>query len=184
MGNILDYLKEENAAQADHVFAQAGFYISTTGGGCTAWRKDLADGWHILITDSEGTAHHVDADESWLVGTHGPEGEYSDSLDQARNEEFALQLAQHHEIARQFVVNLEAELTAQEMAEIRQRNAKPAYSACCATHDFCDANMPMLVAIETVTGQPFNPSAEAQAAICNAAWDIAKRDYLTTRESN
>lgn len=54
-------------------FEAAGFTLHATGGGCTAWRREIGNGWHILATDSEGTSHMVDAGERWLIGAHSNE---------------------------------------------------------------------------------------------------------------
>lgn len=59
-------------------------------------------------------------------------------------------------------------------AEIDRRNKEPQYANCCASHDFCDANMPMAEAFEATIGRAPNPSNEDDAAIWNAAWDKAK----------
>jgi len=59
-------------------FKAAGFALEHTGGGCTAWRRDIGNGASILITDSTGTDHRLgDAyatdsgrPDCWLVGLH------------------------------------------------------------------------------------------------------------------
>ncbi len=71
---------------------------------------------------------------------------------------------------------------ASDLAEIKARNA--IYDgAVCATHDFCDANMLMAEAFAATIGRPLlpddGPMAEADAALWNAAWSIAKREHLT-----
>jgi hypothetical protein len=34
-----------------------GFAVADTGGGCTAWRKEMPDGSYFLITDADGATH-------------------------------------------------------------------------------------------------------------------------------
>ena len=98
-------------------------------------------------------------------------------------------------IADAFADVLRDWLTADQWAEMQARNV--VYSdGVCASHDFCDANMAMAEAFETVTGRepafgydtladgsPVDPAAAIQAdADCdtwNAAWAIAKPRHLT-----
>jgi len=103
-------------------------------------------------------------------------------------------------IADAFAAVLRDWLTADQWAEMQARNVD--YSdGVCASHDFCDANMAMAEAFETVTGREpsmsfethydatvgahvaDNPAEEAQAdadcALWSAAWDVAKARHLT-----
>jgi hypothetical protein len=72
-----------------------------------------------------------------------------------------------------------------EMRTVRERNVKHADSNICASHDFCDANMAMDEAFRRVFGAgPLDGVDQMSDAACNlwgAAWDMAKRDYLTDR---
>ena len=52
------------------------------------------------------------------------------------------------ELADRFSIVLRAWLTKAELAEAVRRNATPEYGKCCATHDFCDANEAMALAME------------------------------------
>jgi len=65
---------------------------------------------------------------------------------------------------------------------IRLRNADPAYSGSCATHDFFDANVLMADAFEKTMGRPFltdsEPSRE-DVTLRNMAWEIARAERLT-----
>ena len=75
------------AAETPHgqEFVAAGFEFYHTGGGCTAWRKDIAGGRHVLITDDDGSAgSYADGScpDSWLVGWHDDEsGDYGESVE-------------------------------------------------------------------------------------------------------
>lgn len=86
-------------------------------------------------------------------------------------------------IARGFAANLKACLSADEFAEMRARNASPAYAdGSCASHDFCDANMPMADAFRSVMGRDIlrddAPPSDADCALWGKAWAIARREHL------
>lgn len=67
---------------------------------------------------------------------------------------------------------------------MRIRNAKPEYAGCCASHDFFDANVAMMDALEKhgvhVFGKRGNrpPSARTDC-LWNEAWTIAQKEHLT-----
>jgi hypothetical protein len=66
--------------------------------------------------------------------------------------------------------------TAAIMKEIDRRNAADGYSAMtCASHDFCDANEPMISAFEEIIGCEPDAGSDKDAAVMNAAWGRAKR---------
>jgi Fe-S cluster biosynthesis and repair protein YggX len=89
-------------------------------------------------------------------------------------------------VAAQFAKELHKELDAEQIAEINRLNATPEYKerGLCATHNFCDANMPMLAAFCKVLARDFTfynddmPGSEKQneidTDIMNAAWDVAR----------
>lgn len=59
-------------------FRAAGFVVTATGGGATAWRRPAPRGCFVLITGQDGASHELtDAAELYLVGVHDD----SDSLD-------------------------------------------------------------------------------------------------------
>jgi hypothetical protein len=70
------------------LFKAAGFTLEHTGGGCTAWRRDIGERGFILITDSAGTNHCLGnayaADpgrpDCWLIGVHRDD-ESSDGIE-------------------------------------------------------------------------------------------------------
>lgn len=62
---------EAEATETGKAFLAAGFEFHTTGGGCTAWRLELADGREVLATDLSGTSHEVHGE--WLLGVYRPE---------------------------------------------------------------------------------------------------------------
>ena len=79
--------------------------------------------------------------------------------------------------ARTFAARLLTEIGPANLQDVIRRNALPAYRGCCASHDFSDANMPMLDAFEGATGRPLLGEAgmaEADCDLVNAAWEMAK----------
>jgi len=89
-----------------------------------------------------------------------------------------------HIIARQFVADLKDGATAEQWATMRLANVGYGEGVC-ASHDFCDANMVMHPAFESVMGYTpidgdLTPAQVEEASkLWGAAWDIAKRDFLT-----
>ena len=92
-------------------------------------------------------------------------------------------------LAEEFASVLRKWLTVEEWREMRRRNAK--YVAendhgICASHDFCDANMAMLSALENlgVRGRlPYDetdPRGEV-GSLWSAAWDVAMKKYLAAK---
>ncbi len=76
-----------------------------------------------------------------------------------------------------FAARLLAEIGPLNLQEVIRRNALPAYRGCCASHDFCDANMPMMDAFEGATGRPLlgeDGMADGDCDLLNAGWDMAK----------
>ena len=80
------------------------------------------------------------------------------------------------EVARRFDAVLREWLNEAEYTEMLRRNRTAAYKDCCASHDFCDANMAMLevfngFGIDTETIGEDNPS----TALWNAAWNAWRK---------
>lgn len=84
-----DALDAEAAQTNDgKLFMGEGFVLHHTGGGCTAWRRDIDIGSSIFMTDSGGTDHRLGASyaidpgrpDCWLVGIHHDD-ESSDSVE-------------------------------------------------------------------------------------------------------
>lgn len=82
-------------------------------------------------------------------------------------------------VAREFARLLRKEIGAKNFNQVRKLNAMPDYNygSCCASHEFCDANMVMLAAFENLG---FTPDFEndQHVELWNSAWDVAKRRYL------
>jgi hypothetical protein len=101
----------------------------------------------------------------------------------SREEQIAL-------IAERFATVLLDWLTPDEIVEMRRRNREdPSYSSgACASHDFCDANMAMMEAFESVVGHnmvPSDPNGEISEEDCRLwgdAWEMARLAYLGGRK--
>lgn len=91
-------------------------------------------------------------------------------------------------LAAEFAAVLKTWATPEEWATMRRENAGREYQgegAPCASHNFCDANMAMLEAAQTL-GLPAitdhedgTPEGDEACALWNAAWGLAKAKYLT-----
>ena len=94
-------------------------------------------------------------------------------------------------LAHRFADNLRRDLTADEWHEMRRRNVTAGHGIC-ASHDFLDANMTMHEAwIATFGDEPSitkesatDAEKEADSAFWSRAWDIAKAERLTERDSD
>ena len=79
-------------------------------------------------------------------------------------------------IAKAFSAKLRWNLTGEQMYEIVTKNASEEYKHCCATHDYCDANMLMLEAFEETNSRLFNYNSRSDAALWNEAWTTARQN--------
>lgn len=88
-------------------------------------------------------------------------------------------------IAREFSKLLRQELSDEDMETVNYRNEHEYDDSCCATHDFCDANMVMDQAFKSVMGySPLGLALDSAARmeameLWNAAWDVAKERKFT-----
>jgi hypothetical protein len=85
-------------------------------------------------------------------------------------------------LAQRFAEDLRANLTTAEFAEMQRRNAEYG-PGICASHDFLDANILMHDAFTAVVGREHDMDSDADNAIWNAAWEIAKPRYLTKADA-
>ena len=78
-------------------------------------------------------------------------------------------------VAQAFSRGLRAFLDEDQMEAINRKNMhNPEYKECCATHDYCDANVVMLNAFESALGTEFDLREQYHVNLVNAAWDLAK----------
>lgn len=96
--------------------------------------------------------------------------------------------------AAAFIQQVHSTLTPEQIAEVNRRNATPDYAGCCATHDFCDANVLMSSAFKSLTGtepDETNPHADGLhmpgmadevGALWDEAWTLAQtRQFQLTK---
>ncbi len=87
-------------------------------------------------------------------------------------------------IAEAFAEVMRQWLSPAEFAEMKRLNETAEYaSGCCASANFCDSNMAMDAAFQQVLGREPNvvgegPEIEAECAIWNEAWDLARNLYM------
>ena len=79
-------------------------------------------------------------------------------------------------VASAFSTLVREVLTEEELAQVRHLNATPAYQGTCATYDYVDADLLMLVAMLSHGGGDITATVgESEAsAIWSAAWDRAQ----------
>ncbi len=81
-------------------------------------------------------------------------------------------------LAAEFSLQVRLALTDEELAEVRRLNQTPAYTGCCATHDFMDTNELMLYSYASLAGigdpdeVPLDD--ELVQETMNGAWDMAR----------
>ena len=78
------------------------------------------------------------------------------------------------QLAREFARELSKELGPLKLSYVNANNATPAYRGACASHDYCDANICMLIAFIRVYGGYPKPDSEYDVKLMNAAWEIAR----------
>lgn len=82
-------------------------------------------------------------------------------------------------IADRFAEVLRSWLTPDEFAEMKRLNETPEYAdGCCASHNYCDANMAMDEAWHAIKGSAINADDETQAALWNQSWELARALHL------
>lgn len=93
------------------------------------------------------------------------------------------------QVARKFTMLLQESLSPEHYREMLVRNAESLRRGLgwCASHDHLDANMVMQDAVERVypevaeLGLDDDTENERRMGIWNAAWDFAKREYISAR---
>ncbi len=153
----------------------------------TSWHNDVCPSFQVspdvsvFVDYADASLREADGRQRFTVcsmdgeGGHLADGVYLDTDDW----QGALAAA----LALQFVANLRRELTAEQFDEVLQGNVGIS-DKCCASHDVCDANMPMADAFETVAGHEIDPSEDSDASradvtLWNAAWETATPRLLT-----
>lgn len=88
------------------------------------------------------------------------------------------------QIAEAFAEVMRQWLSPTEFDEMKRLNeTDPTYSGgCCASHNYCDANMAMDAAMRDVLGEAYDIESEDQQKLWNAAWTLARKLYLGSQE--
>ena len=82
-------------------------------------------------------------------------------------------------IAEAFAANLRQALSPEDYAEMKRRNQTEEYAkGCCASQDFCDANMAMDAAFTKIVGRPLDFGSDDDTALWNEAWETARQKYI------
>ena len=79
-------------------------------------------------------------------------------------------------LAKEFSAQIAEWLTPDQLKESIRRNAEPEYAGCDATHDFCDANVAMILAFQRIVGREIDHHSDSDNALLNNAWDLAKKN--------
>lgn len=144
----------------------------------TGFDGDLPrDGWWMI------SLYRAPDDELPMWSESDASAEWPD-INAPRDFWAAVREGEAQAIALAFADALRADLAPYQWEAMRARNASPEYGGgVCASHDFCDANMTMQEAWESVMGRNFLPDdappADADCALWGMAWAIARRAYLT-----
>jgi hypothetical protein len=72
------------------------------------------------------------------------------------------------------------EFSVEQLAEINAKNKTAEYISCCATHDYCDANMLMDEAFTSVIGREIDLQNENDCQLWSNAWDLSKDNDFKT----
>jgi len=191
---VSDRAKESRVGK---IAVSAGYGIAHTGGGCLCWEKVSKGDYkaYAWICD-EGNGLGTKLNESYLVGIYSPDGDEwlndeKPSITAAiewcdarlkETESGSLESATVNAIAERFAIELQAELSEKQFAEIKRRNATEQYShGSCASHDFCDANVVMENAWNRIAHSDLgkvDPESETHQRIWNLAWDTARKRKL------
>ncbi len=89
-------------------------------------------------------------------------------------------------VANRFVTLLRAEVGRKNFAEVRRRNRAETDLAICHSHDFCDANVLMNLAVKqyvygsrVVSADEKRQQREEYETIWNDAWSLVRRLHLS-----
>jgi hypothetical protein len=83
-------------------------------------------------------------------------------------------MANAEKLASAFAYALLVDIGPAALREVIRKNKTPEYAGCCASHDYCDANMTMLHAFEETCGRAPRLQSDADVHLMNEAWDRAK----------
>lgn len=77
-------------------------------------------------------------------------------------------------LAGKFSEVLKSWLSKSQINAAIKKNKTEAYKNCCASHDYCDANMTMFEAFTAIVGFEIDLQSDNHLNLWNEAWDLAK----------
>jgi hypothetical protein len=197
----------EQLEKIDNAMGALHGYVEQMGGGLTAWWINLGPAGsdepskrYALVTHHESD-HEGDPDEPvWIAGLYSENYSIGDAEEYRADVTFdaaveivrgwrLIELRAHRRativdrIARDFVKLLREGLSDAAWGQLRFDNIANIGTGCCASHDFCDANMPMAEAFERHVGHEPEGDCERDASFWNDAWRLAQRRDLTEQGS-
>lgn len=133
-----------------------------------------------VAREVQGGARFVVTHEDWtrLADAQEVDSTVYEGDDWAAAVDAANAMARALKIASAFSALVRRDL-GDNLPEIAARNARPDYQGACATHDFADANMIMAEAFESAMGRAIDIASDADCALWNRAWDIARARKFT-----
>ena len=84
-------------------------------------------------------------------------------------------------LSKTFSYILKEWLNKSQIKEVIRRNKTPEYANCCASHDYCDANMAMFEGFQRCIGRDPVLNDDKDLSLINRAWDIAKSKQFYTQ---
>ncbi len=167
LGNGVDGILSMRLTPADKGLMEAG--------DLSEWNDVV----HVHGPDWNAVGHEPGADAHDRAS---PGNAWSMHTVQVRVSPDALSTAER--VAAVFAYKVASQLDDEEMAEVVRRNADETDPTICHSHDFCDANMPMLesfqeMGLRTPLDAIADPSlGEGPNGLWNEAWAVAKASWL------
>lgn len=168
----------------------------------TSWHNDACPSFHVAgnvyglgvtlwVDHADKAERENGADvDRFMIHRNGSPSEYGGT---SESWEEAQRLVLVERIAMRLRSNIGDELSALQWQEMRAANVGAAENVC-ASHDYCDANMPMAAAFESVMGRPFLPvgfetddaktPSDDDVALWNEAWHVATPAYFTATNAD
>lgn len=135
----------------------------------TAARAQLEDGEELEVVEGFMPILHC---ESQILHGGGP---VVDQTEFFRIKKPRSKRDEAQRLAFEFSAELRRRLSPEDMAEVVRRNAGEIDDRICHSGDFCDSNVYMAAAFETIFGREFHPfGPDADDTLWNEAWGIAK----------
>ena len=112
----------------------------------------------------------------WWKQWSALEGKYFNNS--AHFKSFVLVGNKTHELSNKFSLLVNKAFTKKELKDTISKNKTIEYENCCATHDYCDANMIMDEAFTEIIGYEIDLQNDADLDLWNNAWALSKANYF------